>query len=121
MKGPPAERAFDSNGKLTQAGEGFAKSKGIDPKKMKAQEMDGGKYAVATVEEKGKPAIEILSGALPELIAGIRFDKSMRWNDSGVSFSRPIRWLLALLDNVTIPFKYAGSGIIQYHPRSAVL
>ncbi len=57
VKGPPAERAFDSNGKLTQAGEGFAKSKGIDPKEMKAQEMDGGKYAVATVEEKGKPAI----------------------------------------------------------------
>jgi glycyl-tRNA synthetase len=110
VKGPPAERAFASNGELTQAGEGFAKSKGIDPKKMKAQEMDGGIYAVATVEEKGKPALEILSGALPELIAGIRFDKSMRWNDSGVSFSRPIRWLLALLDNATIPFEYAGLG-----------
>jgi glycyl-tRNA synthetase len=108
LKGPPAERAFDSSGKLTQAGEGFARSKGIDPKLLKAQEMDGGNYAVATIDEKGKATLEILSTALPELIAGIRFDKSMRWNESGVAFSRPIRWLLALLGSVTIPFEYAG-------------
>jgi glycyl-tRNA synthetase len=128
VKGPPAERAFDASGKITQAGEGFARSKGIDPKQLKAQDMEGGKYAVATIEEKGKTALEILSTALPEFIAGIRFDKSMRWNDSGVNFSRPIRWLLALLDGVTIPFEYAGlrssnttRGLRSYQPASKVV
>jgi glycyl-tRNA synthetase len=108
IKGPPADRAFDANGKLTQAGEGFAKSKGIDPKHLIAREIDGGKYTVANVEEKGKVALEVLAAALPDLVAGIKFEKSMRWNDSGVNFSRPIRWFLALLDSVTIPFEYAG-------------
>jgi glycyl-tRNA synthetase len=125
VKGPPAERAFDSKGKLTPAGEGFARSKGINPQDLKSYDMDGGKYAVANVEEKGKPALDILSTALPELVDGIKFEKSMRWNDSGVNFSRPIRWLLALLDGVIIPFEYAGvqssnttRGLRFYQPES---
>jgi len=125
VKGPPAERAFDAGGKLTPAGEGFAKSKGIDPKDLKITEMDGGKYAVARVVEKGKPAMEILSTALPELLAGIKFEKSMKWNDSEVNFSRPIRWFLAMLDGEIIPFEYAGvhssnttRGLRFYQPET---
>ncbi len=126
IKGPPADRAFDTNGKLTQAGEGFAKSKGIDPKALVSKDMDGGKYAVATVEEKGQPALDLLSSVLPELIAGIKFDKSMRWNESAVNFSRPIRWLLAILDGVVVPFEFAGinssnitRGLRFYQPETA--
>ncbi len=128
VKGPPADRAFDTKGKLTQAGEGFAKSKGIDPMVLVAQELDGGNYAVATVEEKGQPALEVLSTALPDLVAGIKFDKSMRWNESGVNFSRPIRWLLAILDGVVIPFEYAGilssnvtRGLRFYQPETTMV
>jgi len=43
-----------------------------------------------------------------ELIAGIKFAKSMSWNDSGVSFSRPLRWIVALLGSHAVPFAYAG-------------
>jgi len=70
--------------------------------------MDGGRYVVALVHGAGRQTAEVLSGTLPELIAGIRFDKPMRWNSSNVLFSRPIRWLLALFDNTVIPFSYAG-------------
>jgi len=42
------------------------------------------------------------------VMAGITFPQSMRWNGSGVSFSRPLRWYLALLDEVVVPFAYAG-------------
>jgi len=108
VKGPPANRAFDAQGRLTPAGEGFAKSKGIIPAELKAKEMDGGTYAAATVKETGKSAMELLSQGLPGIIAGIKFDKSMRWNESQVVFSRPIRWLLALLGEEVVPFEYAG-------------
>ena len=57
--------------------------------------MDGGEYVVARSHISGLPAAEILAEALPGLIAGLRFGKTMRWNASGVAFSRPIRWLLA--------------------------
>lgn len=108
VKGPPAERAFDENGQPTRAAEGFARSKGIDVKDLEVKEIDGGAYVVAIVEQQGLPAREILSQALPNLIASIRFNKSMRWNESGVAFSRPIRWLLALHGNTVVPFEYAA-------------
>src|SRR5690606_4971750 len=58
--------------------------------------------------ETGRPALDVLAEALPGLIAALRFGKSMRWNSTGVAFSRPIRWLLALLGDQVVPFEYAG-------------
>ena len=56
----------------------------------------------------GRPTAEALSKALPDFIAGLRFDKSMRWNASGVAFSRPLRWIVALLGDAVIPCDFAG-------------
>ena len=108
VKGPPAERAFDADGKPTRAAEGFARSKGVDVLDLQVKEMDGGSYVIAQVEQLGKSARDVLSEALPKLLADIRFNKSMRWNESGVAFSRPIRWLTALHGESIIPFSYAG-------------
>jgi len=108
VKGPPSNRAFDAQGKLTPAGEGFARGKGLDPTVLKVQEIDGGSYAVAVVQETGRSTVEILAVELPKLVSRIKFDKTMRWNSSKVAFSRPIRWLLAMIDGQTIPFEYAG-------------
>ena len=96
VKGPPSDRAFDKDGNPTPAAVGFARSKGVDVKELKSEQIDGGLYLVADVFEPGKSFIEILPNKLAELVAGIRFDKSMRWNESGVAFSRPIRWLVSL-------------------------
>jgi glycyl-tRNA synthetase len=60
------------------------------------------------VRQPGRPAVEVLAEALPDLIASLRFDKPMRWNRSNVAFSRPIRWLLALYGEQVVPFEYAG-------------
>lgn len=108
MKGPPASRAFDSFGQPTPAGMGFARSKGLEASQLEVREIDGGRYACAEIHEAGRPAAAVLSEALPGLIAAIKFDKSMRWNASGVAFSRPIRWLLALHGDRVVPFEYAG-------------
>jgi glycyl-tRNA synthetase len=108
IKGPPASRAFDSLGQPTPAAEGFARSKGVAVADLQLQEMDGGKYAVAQVRTAGRPAGEVLSEALPGLIASLRFDRSMRWNSTNIAFSRPIRWLLAILGGQVVPFEYAG-------------
>ena len=108
FKGPPAERAFDAEGKPTRAAEGFAKSRGLPVEALEIREMDGGRYAAAVVEEKGRPALEVLAEALPDVVSGIRFDKNMRWNSSGVTFSRPVRWLLALYGGTIVPFTHGG-------------
>ncbi|MFH1908395.1 MAG: glycine--tRNA ligase subunit beta [Chloroflexota bacterium] len=108
VKGPPAERASGPDGVPTPAAIGFAKSKGVDVKDLQTHDIEGGKYVVAVVRQAGRPAPDVLAESLPGLVVGIKFDKSMRWNASNVAFSRPIRWLVALLGDQVIPFEYAG-------------
>jgi glycyl-tRNA synthetase len=108
VKGPPADKAFDKDGIALPAGMGFAKKNDVDTKSLEIREEGGGKYVFAVVKQKGRPTPEVLAEALPKLVADIKFEKSMRWNDSGVSFSRPIRWYVALLGDMVIPFEYAG-------------
>ena len=108
VKGPPAARAFDASGQPTKAAEGFAKSKGLNVSQLQIREIDGGSYAAAEIFEAGRPTAVVLAEALPGLIAALRFDKTMRWNASQVAFSRPIRWLLALLGESVVPFQFAG-------------
>ncbi len=107
-KGPPADRAFDKEGKPTKAAEGFARSRGVSVDSLEVVEEKGRRYVTALVREEGRPTGEVLSENLADLVAGIKFDKSMRWNDSNVSYSRPLRWLLALYGADAVPFSYAG-------------
>ncbi|MFM8425317.1 MAG: glycine--tRNA ligase subunit beta, partial [Chloroflexota bacterium] len=108
VKGPPADKALDKDGKPTQAGLGFAKKNNIDPSSLEVREEGNNKYVFALVKQTGRPTPEVLAEALPKLVAEIKFEKSMRWNESAVAFSRPIRWYVALLGDMVIPFEYAG-------------
>ena len=108
VKGPPADKAFDKNGIALPAAMGFAKKNGVNTKDLVVREENGGKYVFAVVKQKGRPTPEVLVEALPKLVESIKFEKSMKWNESGVSFSRPIRWYVALLGDMVIPFEYAG-------------
>ncbi|MGQ9832749.1 MAG: glycine--tRNA ligase subunit beta [Candidatus Villigracilaceae bacterium] len=123
VKGPPADKALVgqvsdlslpavvgqvSGLSYTPAAQGFAKKNNVRVEDLILREENGGKYVFAVVKQKGRPTPEILAEALPKLIESIKFEKSMRWNDSGVSFSRPIRWLVALFGDQVIPFEYAG-------------
>ncbi|MCA9934067.1 MAG: glycine--tRNA ligase subunit beta, partial [Anaerolineales bacterium] len=108
VKGPPADRAFDANGKPTKAAIGFARSKGLDVADLRVVEEGGKRYVTAVVREEGQLAAAVLRDALPDLIANIKFGKSMRWNSSNVAYSRPLRWLVALYGPDVIPIEYAG-------------
>jgi len=108
VKGPPVRAAFDDQGRPTRAAEGFARKQGVEVAALEVRQVDGGEYVVAVQRREGRPAGEVLAETLPGLIAGLRFSTSMRWNETGVAFSRPIRWLVALLGRSVVPFEYAG-------------
>ena len=108
VKGPPASRAYDALGAPTPAAIGFARGKGLPVEALEVREIDGGKYVTAVLRETGRPAPAVLADLLPALVARLQFDKTMRWNETGVAFSRPIRWLVGLLGDDVIPFEYAG-------------
>jgi glycyl-tRNA synthetase beta subunit len=69
VKGPPAERAFNPDGSPTPAAAGFARKNGVETSALEVREQDGGKYVFALVEQAGLPAQEVLSKALPALVA----------------------------------------------------
>jgi len=108
FRGPAAAIAFDAEGNPTKAAIGFSRSKGIDVGQLERRMIDGKAYVVAVVRDEGRPASAVLAQSLPEVVSSLRFGRSMRWNASGESFSRPLRWYLALLGDQVIPFEYAG-------------
>jgi glycyl-tRNA synthetase len=108
VKGPPADRAFDPGGRPTKAAEGFARSRGVNVADLKVVAEADRRYVAAVVREEGQPGAAVLARFLPEFIAGIKFEKSMRWNQTNVAYSRPLRWFVALYGPDVIPFSYAG-------------
>ncbi|PIE80273.1 MAG: glycine--tRNA ligase subunit alpha/beta [Chloroflexi bacterium] len=108
VKGPPVDRAFDADGNPTKAAIGFARGKGVDVADLGILEEGNKRYVSAVIREEGQPTISVLADELPTLIASIKFQRSMRWNDTHVMFSRPIRWLVALYGPYIIPLAYAG-------------
>ncbi|HEX8991068.1 MAG TPA: glycine--tRNA ligase subunit beta, partial [Anaerolineales bacterium] len=116
IKGPPESAAFDKEGKPTQALLGWSRKNGLSlapealARERLVQERDGGRYVVAQKTTEGATVTGLFPRLLPEFLRGLKFEKAMRWNESGVAFSRPIRWLLSLYGTVVIPFEYAGVG-----------
>lgn len=108
VKGPPADRAFDAAGKPTKAAEGFARSRGLNVADLQVVEEDGKRYVTAVVHEAGQLTAAVLKEALPNLVASLKFEKSMRWNQTNVAYSRPLRWIVAMYGPDVVPFVYAG-------------
>ena len=120
VKGPPADRAFDASGAATPAAVGFARKNGVPVEALVVREEGGGRYAFAVVRREGRPTLDVLPPALPGLVAGIKFGKTMRWNATNVAFSRPIRWIVSLWGDTVAPFTYAGvaAGRTTRGPRA---
>ena len=108
MTGPPKKAAFDEQGNPTKAAFGFAKKQGVSVDELQTIETPKGEYLYVKRTMPGRHTREILSEALPELIASIPWPKSMRWGHETFSFVRPIHWVLALFSGEVIPFEVAG-------------
>ncbi len=107
IKGPPARVAYDDQGNPTKAAEGFARRQEVPVESLQRRQTEGGEYVFAVKVEPGRPAVDVLRDMLPRLIAGLRFEKTMRWDSDGVAYPRPIRWIVALFGERVIPFQYA--------------
>ncbi len=118
-KGPPVAVAFDAQGQPTRAAEGFARSVGQRPDQLQLRDVDGRPYLTAVTRDEGRPALALLQETLPTLIAGLKFPRSMRWNETQTAFSRPIRWLAALYGDALVDVSYAGvpSDRVTYGAR----
>jgi len=108
ITGPSLKVAF-KDGKPTPAAEAFAKKAGVDVEKLEKISNPKGEYLAATVTRKGRRTADILAEALPKEIAGIYWPKNMYWREGKPErFVRPIRWLVAILDDQVVPLELGG-------------
>ncbi|MBO7702482.1 MAG: glycine--tRNA ligase subunit beta [Eggerthellaceae bacterium] len=108
FRGPAAKIAFDENGEPTKAAVGFARGKGVDPAALERRDENGTEYVYAVKETPSVDVAALLPDLLGNLITSISWPKSQRWGSRREQFSRPVRWLFAMLGDVVVPVEFAG-------------
>ncbi len=108
VMGPSKTVAFDQAGQPTRAAIGFAAGQSIAVQELQVRQTPKGEYLFAVKREEGHPAAAVLVDTLPQLVSGLAFPKAMKWNETGVRFARPIRWLVALYGGSVLPIEAAA-------------
>ena len=112
FRGPAAAQAFDADGNPTKAAQGFARGKGADASQLVVREQDGKSYVWIDRTTPARPAAEVLvevlanaAGKINDKLTGLR---TQRWGTTPYRFSRPVRWLVCLLDDEVVPVEFCG-------------
>lgn len=108
VKGPSKKIALAEDGSFTKAALGFMKGKGLGENDVYFKDLDGTEYIYATIKEAGEDTEKILCDVLGEIVKAVVFPKSMRWGGKNMRFVRPIRWLLALMNDKVVPVNMEG-------------
>ena len=119
LRGPIKNVAYDNNGNLTKAGEGFLKKNGLKPEDSYLEDN----YLHAKVEIKGKETATILQENVPSIILKMQGSHFMRWDNFDEKFQRPIRWIVSVMDDKDVPIQIINvkSGRVSRGHRFANL
>jgi glycyl-tRNA synthetase beta chain len=107
ITGPSVNVAY-KNGQPTPAAKAFAKKAGVDVAQLEKVTTPKGEYLSAKITKKGRSATDILTEDLPKELSAIYWPKNMYWRKPNERFVRPVRWLVAMLDDETIPLEFGG-------------
>ena len=108
VKGPPAAHAFEGGaptGAPTRAAVGFARRCGVPVEALEIRTTGKGPFVFARVSRSGRETEALLCEAVPTWIAALQGKRFMRWGTGTQRFSRPIRWLVALLGDRLLPIQ----------------
>jgi glycyl-tRNA synthetase len=138
-RGPAADQAFNTDGSLKPAGEGFFRSLGKETLSLQAiregkdpgvfiRSLKGMDYLFSISETPALPTAQLLAKELPEIILRLDFPKKMRWGNLDITYARPLRWILALFGRYSIPLVVGNTqsgdysyGHSQLDPRRITL
>ena len=102
-KGPKWSAAFDAAGNPTKPLEGFMRGQGVTADQVVKAEIGGNEHAAVSVLVQGRGVLDVMGEIVADVVSGLRAEKNMRWNDPKLSFSRAIRWLVALWGPAVVP------------------
>ncbi|NCJ05649.1 glycine--tRNA ligase subunit beta [Synechococcales cyanobacterium C] len=118
VKGPPSQAAF-KDGHPTKAAEGFARKQGVKLADLELRDTDKGEFVFVRKLIQGRPTSVVLAEQIPDWIWGLEGKRFMRWGDGSLRFSRPVRWLLALLDDQVIPVAWMNGSVPMGSDRTS--
>ncbi|WP_045879001.1 glycine--tRNA ligase [Pseudofrankia sp. DC12] len=108
VRGPKVTAAFRPDGTPTPAASGFARANSVEVAALARTTENGVEHLAVVRHERGRPATDALAPALAEVVRKLRASKNMRWNNPELSFTRPVRWVVALFGESVIPIEVAG-------------
>ncbi|MFO0053717.1 MAG: glycine--tRNA ligase subunit beta [Dolichospermum sp.] len=113
IKGPPAQAAF-KDGQPTKAAMGFASKQGVDISALEIRPTEKGDFVFVNKQIPGRPIGDILTELVPQWVWNLEGKRLMRWGHGDGRFSRPIRWLVTLLDGEILPLHLEnGAKIVK--------
>ena len=104
VAGPPVRVAFAADGKPTKALEGFARTNGVSVDDVYRITTEKGEYVAVRKRIGGAAVADLLAEICPAVITSLPFGKRMRWGSNTLAYARPLRWIVALLDDAVVPF-----------------
>ncbi|WP_156299105.1 glycine--tRNA ligase subunit beta [Streptobacillus canis] len=105
--GPSTTVAY-KDGVLTKAALGFLNSQNLTEEDLKIEKTDKGEYIYVEKNLKGVETIKVLPELMENAIKSLDFDKTMKWSDRTFRFARPIKWIVATLDDKVVDFSFEG-------------
>jgi glycyl-tRNA synthetase beta chain len=113
IKGPPAQAAF-KDGQPTKAAIGFATKQGVDISALEIRPTEKGDFVFVNKQIPGRPIADILTELVPQWVWNLEGKRLMRWGHGDGRFSRPIRWLVTLLDGEILPLQLEnGAKVVK--------
>ncbi|MFO5528394.1 MAG: glycine--tRNA ligase subunit beta [Cuspidothrix sp.] len=118
IKGPPAQAAF-KDGQPTKAAIGFASKQGVDISALEIRPTEKGDFVFVNKQIPGRPIADILTELIPQWVWNLEGKRLMRWGHGDGRFSRPIRWLVTLLDGEILPLQLENGAKVVKSDRTS--
>ncbi|NIM18980.1 MAG: glycine--tRNA ligase subunit beta [Candidatus Latescibacteria bacterium] len=117
ITGPPVSKSFSEDGTPTKAAIGFAKSHGLRVDDLEKIQTERGQYLGFKKRQRSQRTQSLLKREIPGVLASLKFPKTMRWEEGGTKFARPIRWIVCLYGDSPVRFDFAGvkSGSVSFY------
>ncbi|KZB70643.1 MULTISPECIES: glycine--tRNA ligase subunit beta [Thalassospira] len=85
---------------------GFLAGNGVTLDQCEKRETPKGVFLFAIVEQKGRPASEVIKDIIEDAMNKLPWPKSMRWADQKIRWVRQLDRILCLFDGKVIPVTY---------------
>ena len=87
---------------------------GVDISALEIRPTEKGDFVFVNKQIPGRPIADILTELVPQWVWNLEGKRLMRWGHGDGRFSRPIRWLVTLLDGEILPLQLEnGAKVVK--------